>query len=317
MSLIKLDQKLDALLEKLHQQKKIEERLTLVDQEIALLHSDVGRQNKVLDKEKKDVEELEKLNMKSLFVQVLGDKEERLEKERQEYLQEVLKYNALLSEIEVFEFEKKILSKKASGLKLTEKSVEELISKKEAFLKLKGGPLAKAINKFDLDIKLMKINVLNLKEAIEAGNTVMLKMNALISYLQQVKSWNGRAILTGKGRYSSYNKKSYIDKANKEAINAKVSLARFEKELRDVYKDAHVNASVVSFERFITIFYNHLITDWVLQQNLNNAYYNITNTKNTVNRYILTLQADMAPAVKAHDLKTKEKRDFVANNKVS
>ncbi len=317
MSLIKLDQELDALREKLHQQTKVEERLNELDQEITHLHSEVKRQKRILDKEKKDVDELEKLNMKSLFVKVLGDKEERLEKERQEYLQEVLKYNALISEIEVLEFEIKVLNKKAKGIKLTEKSVEALISKKEAFLKKKGGPLAKAINKFDIELKLLKIKLLNLKEAIEAGDVVMNQMNNLVAHLQHVKSWNGRASLTGKGRYSSYRKKSYIDKANREAVNAKVSLARFEKELRDVYKDAHVNASVVSFERFITVFYNHLITDWVLQQNLNNAYYNITNTKNTVSRYILTLKSDLEHILSDYELLNKQKRDFVANNKVS
>jgi len=68
----------------------------------------------VVQKEERDVEELENLSWQSLFHRVLGNKHEQLEKERQEYLMAFLKYERCDNEIATLEYEQKIVEKKLS-----------------------------------------------------------------------------------------------------------------------------------------------------------------------------------------------------------
>ncbi len=315
MSLLKLDKEIEKAQEQFRQFEKVSKRLKLIEHELDVLQFDIKKQKKVLEKEKKDVEELEKLNMKALFTKILGDKEERLEKERQEYLEAVLKYNGLITEQDVLVFEQGVLNKKLKKFVVDQQELDLLINKKEGLLKIKGGPIAKKLRAMDIDIRQKKFAVIEIKEAIDAGKSSLKKLDLLLSNLKQVKSWNGQMILTGRGRFSSYQKKSFIDKANKNAVNTKISLAKFEKELLDVYKNSSLNMSIAGFERFLSTFYNHLITDWVLQQNINNAYYSIMNTKNTINRYVLTLTADKEAANQQFKSAQKKKKNFVAETK--
>jgi len=58
-----------------------------------------------LRRKKRDVDQLEGMNLTNLFYSILGTKEERLEKERQEYLAAKLKYDQCRDELDALEKE--------------------------------------------------------------------------------------------------------------------------------------------------------------------------------------------------------------------
>ena len=60
----------------------------------------------VLKKEHRDVKKLEKLSVKGIFHEFLGDKKKQLEIERQEYLDAVMRYNECVKFLELLEFER-------------------------------------------------------------------------------------------------------------------------------------------------------------------------------------------------------------------
>jgi len=62
-----------------------------------------------------DVEELEKMSVKSVFRKILGDKEAQLEKERQEYLHAFMKYEEFKKTLDILEYEKGILQEKVAN----------------------------------------------------------------------------------------------------------------------------------------------------------------------------------------------------------
>ena len=308
-----LQEKIESLEAAIAADRKKEIRMGIIQHELDLLRQDLMKSHQRMKKEKKDVEELEKKNMKSLFTEILGDKEEQLERERQEYLQVVLHHNSIIDEIETLEYEQKILKQNLSkDRKELERELENTLNLKEK--KLKGSPqYKKRLQEFDTTLHKLHYRIRNIEEAIEQGKTLHDKLKGIVYNLKHVKKW-GPYKMHGKGRYSSYNKKTYIDKANREAIIAKVFIKKFDKELRDVFPDIDVHLSMEFFENFLDHFYDNLITDWMIQRKLDNAIHNISNMEDKLKRILMTLDKEMQE-VKLQDASIrKEKDSFIRNN---
>ncbi len=66
-----------------------------------------------------------------MFHKFLGDREDRLQKERQDYLTASLRYNELFKSVELIRYELNLLSKKESNLNLVEKEINALMKDRE------------------------------------------------------------------------------------------------------------------------------------------------------------------------------------------
>ena len=96
---------------------------------------------RLMIKELEDINNLEKLGVKSIFYKVLGNKEEQLEKERQEYLQVTLQFKEIQNALKVIEYEKALLKKKLVVIDELEKELETLKSIREKEILSKPGNL--------------------------------------------------------------------------------------------------------------------------------------------------------------------------------
>lgn len=308
-----LQNKIDALEAAIETDRKRSIRLQIIAHELDLLRKDLLKSNKKMKKEKRDVDELEKKNMKSLFTEILGDKEEQLERERQEYLQEVLHHNSLIDEIETLKYEEKILKENLSkDRSKIERELRNVMSLKEK--QLKGSPQFKEqLFKFDAQLHKLHYRLVNIEEAIEQGNFLKVKLKSVFSKLKQVKKW-GPYKMHGKGRYSSYNKKTYIDKANREAVIANVFIKKFDKELKDVFPDLDMNLSMEYFENFLDQFYDNLITDWMIQRKLDNAVHNISTMEDKMERILMTLNKEKKSVEAEQEQIESEKAAYIKSN---
>jgi hypothetical protein len=309
----KLQQKIESLEEAIEADRKKEIRIGIIQHELDILRKDLLKSHKKLKKEKREVDELEKKNIKSLFTEILGDKEEQLEKERQEYLQEVLHHNSLIDEIETLEYEKKILSQNLTD----DKTKKELELKNAIALKekqLKGSPkYKKQLLQYDAQLHKIHYRMVNIEEAIVQGTSLKKRLNGVFTKLKQVKKW-GPYKMHGKGRYSSYNKKTYIDKANREAVVVNVFIKKFDKELKDVFPDMDINLTMEYFENFLDQFYDNLITDWMIQRKLDNAVHNISTMEDKMQRILMTLKKEKE-SVEAERVKIEsEKASYIKSN---
>jgi len=112
MSTTDINAQLDEAENELYMIINAQKRLQIVENEIDIVEHNIRAQGVVMKEELADVERLEKNGVSALFQKVLGNHEEQLEKERQEYLQEVLTYNSYIDEL----YEKKGYIDKAQAL---------------------------------------------------------------------------------------------------------------------------------------------------------------------------------------------------------
>lgn len=268
-----------------------ERRLKIIDSEIDIVEHDIRAQGKRMNEELGDVHRLEKNGMTSLFNKILGDHEQQLEKERQEYLQEVLSYNSLIDELEVLKYEQTILLEKVNRRKEIENIHKLLVTEKERAIKQRYPKIADELKKTDALIAVSNQLVKETEEAIKSGKDVLQHLNLIIKNLKYVKQW-GLYRMQGKGRYSSYEKKGYVDKAQKLVGVVQVKFNIFEKELQDLYSDYDLNMDNYHFKAFVDNFYDGLITDWIIVKKLQVALNGTVAATHKVNRLLSMLLAE-------------------------
>jgi L-rhamnose isomerase len=97
------------------------------------------------------------------------------------------------------------------------------------------------------------------------------------------------------------------------AYEANRQLKVFEKELLDVYHDIPEDFRVQldSFNRFIDVFFDNLITDWIIQQKIYNALNNTLGIRDKVVRMLKTLETEVPKVNKVIEDLELQKKEYV------
>lgn len=309
---------LKATLEEYQSAEKIKRHLNKLDKRLDTETKELASLALALDKENKDYEELEKLSIRSIFHKVLGSKEEQMEKEKQEYLQASLKYDEAKKAIELLEYERKILLDKLDTVDGNGPKLQILLDKRERQLILENGPAGKKIQQIVNRLDEQEHQHKEIQEVVAAGKSALAILNQMAGYLQKARDWGtwnvgGRR---GRGGMSSHIKHSSIDNARRLAPQARHQLVRFEDELRDIYRDVQqfqFSLSFDSFSRFSDIFFDNLISDFIVQQKIQNSLSNVLSVRDKVHRMAGGLQAKL-PQIQNEIAQLEEQRNQLIVN---
>ena len=88
-----LEKSLQKAIEEKELAEKLESKLKLAEEQLYRAQEKSKKLDKILKKEENDVTKLEKLSLTGLFATILGNKEQKIKKERQEFLAAKLKYD--------------------------------------------------------------------------------------------------------------------------------------------------------------------------------------------------------------------------------
>jgi hypothetical protein len=275
----------------------VDRHLKQLNEQLTTAYRDLEKLEKKLREEFKDLEDLEKLSVRGLFYQVLGSKEEQIDKERQEYLQASLKYDEAKKSIALLEYEQKLLEGKTRDIPNIEKQLNLLIKLREKSMIESGSPAGKQIMDLLLVMDTTRDFVITIDQIKKGGREIMLLLDKMIGHLQQARNW-GQWQQTGRSRNRSYFKHNEIDKARDLAYHAKHLLVRFENDLRHIYgnQQFRLHLDVNSFSRFTDIFFDNLISDWIVQQKIQNALANVISVRDKVVRFLQSLDAEISRA---------------------
>jgi len=283
---------------KLDRLKKVGNRLEDLNREITDLQGKIGYLVKQVDKESEDIETLKKTGVKSLFYKVLGSKEEQLEKERQEYLEANLRYDEARKSLELLEYERNILEGKIKALAVTERRHQELLKLREQEIIASNPQLAAKINSIDAQITEREKMIFEVDEALAVGQDAARLLDQVLNKLNQAVNWGQWDMAGRRGQMTSHMKHRQIDMAKDLAYKAKISLTQFEKELRDIYgpENFGLTVTIPSFSSFTDIFFDNLITDWIVQQKIQNTRSGVVSVKDKTARLLATLKG-MIPKI--------------------
>lgn len=247
---------------------------------------------KVLVKEEKDVIKLESAGISSLFLSLIGRKEDKLDKEREEYLTVKMKYEEYIESIKELEAEiqyanielKKYQNANEDYLRAI-KDKRQIILREDSLESklLKEG--LEAINEIKLDIK-------EVQEAIDAGEKANASLKDMREHLETARNWGVWDIMGG-GLISNIAKHSAIEKANQISHNTQSNLKSLEKELSDVNNFTDISLDLSSFATFADFFLDGFFVDWFVQSKINNSITNVDNLYNNINEIIRDLKREL------------------------
>ncbi len=264
-----------------------------------------------LKKEELDVKRLEGLSLTGLFYTLLGSKENQLEKERQEYLAAQLKAAHGRYSVESLEREITDLLRQLDGLKDIEAVYQGLVAEKAQRLASASGEEARKIAGLDQAIFEQQGQLKEVDEALQAGQAAQAGLETAKEALLSAEGW-GVWDLLGGGLLASAVKHSRLDDARLAASQAQVLLDRFQRELEDLGPDhAELVLEIKSFERFIDVFFDNQISDWIIQTRISDSVSNVMAFLGRVKQIQSRLQAQKDEIQSRLETLARERQQFV------
>ncbi len=271
---------------------------------------------KTLDKEQRDVELLEKEGLTTMFHKFLGDREAKLDKERKDYLTASLRYNELYKSVHLIQYELDLLSKKEQNQRIVEGEIDVLMKQREEELLQHDPEIALQLRGINDQVdKLHKFSV-EVEEAFNAGTLALDRVQKTEYYLHSGQN-RGQREMWGGRRQRSYYIHQAVDYARDMAYQSKQALIKFGNELKDVYSDLdlHVNMEIEEFGKFVDVFFESIITDWMVQQKINKSLINVSATRQQVERLVMQLdQERRAVKSKLEQLEKQRKQTIISAN---
>lgn len=310
----------EKITETIHKIEKLKSIKRHYDTILVELENIYKRKNRIEDqmiKELDDVNRLEKMSVKSIFHNVLGNKNQQLEKERQEYLQVVLQHKDILNAVEVAEFEKDILEKKLSPLDDLKKQLIELKIQREKEILDSHGELRTRLLEFDKSIDDHNISLAETHEALDAGKVAMDSLNKVLRLLRKVRNWKSHPSVyrSSDRRFTQSKRLTSIDFAIKEAARTKLFLGNLNKELTDIgYENNRFSLQIDYISKFPMILFDNLISDWILQEKIRSAIGTVSILVEDVNMVIANLGREYENTQMNIQNLTRQKERFLEKN---
>jgi len=222
------------------------------------------------DKELGDVEDLERIGVKSLFLSITGKKEESLDKEKEELLRAKARYEECQTNIEDLKKDLAEAEKLLAEFGDIEGNYLRLLKEKEKLLIQSGSPRGRALGEKLIRADDLEVDIREVEEAIAAGRSTLESLKGVREKLNSAKGW-GTWDLLGGGLISTIAKHSAIDEANSRAREVQHQLKTFRKELSDVNEFTEIEVNISAFASFADFFLDGLIADWFVQSRINES----------------------------------------------
>ncbi|SCI75007.1 Uncharacterised protein [uncultured Clostridium sp.] len=283
-----INEKLIKLKEEIVLKKILDKKLKKLSLQLEKDKSELYDLEVNLKKEFKDVEKLKKLSFASILATVMSNKDEKLEKEQQEYIMAKIKYDEFSSKVESLKENIENIKSRLDTLKYCENEYKVLLNKKLELIKLYGDQDKKVkLSHIEEEIELMLLEKKEIEEAEGAGRDLLRAANLAKDSLNSAKNW-GIFDIAGGDMLSSIAKHNKINEAEAQFRRVSSLISRFNKELGDIkFEGLSFSTTTIAFD----IFFDNIFTDFSVQNKINSSLDNIRNLIRRVEDILSTLNS--------------------------
>lgn len=239
--------------------------------------------------EQADVDRLEGRSLSAFFYSVLGKKEEKLTKEKQEAYAARLKYDAVLRELAEIEAELRQCEAELDSLQGCEERYAAVMQEKIRAIKAAGGGTAEQLLTLEARAAYLDSQDRELMEAIAAGQDALATTDEILKSLNSAAGW-GTWDLVGGGLLTDMAKHSHLDNAQAAVETLQSQLRRFRTELADVTIDADIQISIDGFLRMADYFLDNIFTDWAVLDRIHQSQSQVDDTRSQISNLLYHLQ---------------------------
>lgn len=240
--------------------------------------------------EQADVSRLEGHSLAAFFYGIIGNRDEKLDKERKEAYAATVKYDMATRELSSVEDDIYQNEIELNHLSECEQRYERALREKAEAIKAIGSKETVEILKTEERIAYIESQKEEIKEALTAGMTALSTTNSILSSLDSAEGW-GTWDLLGGGLITDMVKHSHLDEAQGQIEQLQAELRRFKTELTDVTIQADMQVSIDGFLCFADYFFDGLFADWAVLDKINQSKTQVQNTKSQIESVLSQLNS--------------------------
>lgn len=257
-------------------------------------------------KEQQDVDRLEGKTLTAMFYELMGKKDHKLTKEKQEAYAARLKYDAAARELEAVESRLRSAGEELLTLRECEAQYDKELHRVLEDIKASGDPRGGEVLALEARITDRQADMKELGEAIAAGNSAMQAVDTVLSHLDDAEGWSTWDIFGG-GLLADMAKHDALDSAQRAVEVLQLRLRDFKSELVDVETEVNVQITIDGFlgfaDWFFDGFFDGFFADFAVMDKIEQATRDVQSVKTKLHSAIHTLrqksaeaEADMAAA---------------------
>lgn len=301
------DEQLRKLQEQMARMKQLDKTVEELRSQRRELSARAAELKGAMQAEQEDVDRLEGRSLAAYFYQLMGKKDERLDKERREAYEARVRWEAVDRELNALDQELIRYQNELRTLRGCDMQYARVLKEKTQAVKAAGGTLGEEILKLEERQAVLNSRHKELREAVSAGSVALYTAESVLSSLESAESW-GTWDLLGGGMISGMAKHGYLDEAQSKIETLQSQLRRFKTELADVTMDTDVQVNVDGFLRFADYFFDGLFADWAVLDKIQNSKGQIRNTVSKIQSAMHRLKT-MTSSVEQEQSQIKEKLD--------
>lgn len=220
--------------------------------------------------EQADVDRMKGHSLAAFFYEVIGKREEMLDKETREAYAAAVKHENAVQQLRAVEDGVSALEAELKTLEGCEVRYAEVLRRKAEALKSEDPVNGPEICRMEERMGYLESQRKEISEALSAGNAAMNQIQSIESELDSAEGW-GTWDLFGGGLISDLAKHSHLDDAQVQIEELQILLRRFHTELGDVDIHSDIQVQVEGFLRFADFFFDGLFADWAVLNHIHDS----------------------------------------------
>ncbi|MCR6515626.1 MAG: hypothetical protein ACRDCB_00760 [Clostridium sp.] len=280
-----INEKINGFADAAKEEKSIKNKLKVLEEKIRNSKEELLLLNKKVEKEYRDVKNLEKNNLSNFLANVLGKVDMKIEKEQREYFEVKSLYEKCERNLEDYKIEESILKERLKVVKPLSYEYKELIFKK--YNMILDGDSEEKIRIIQLEdrIKEIKNEKVQLNEALKETDNCMPILDDAKRHLVWAQNL-GHLDMASRGKggmLTSMIKQAKMREAKKCLEDLNFAMKKLNEELEDVNIRIFIEGIEVDyFTSVLDIFVDNFYTDLAVQDKIRNSLNNVSNLRDRV-----------------------------------
>jgi hypothetical protein len=224
---------------------------------------------KQLDRELKDVEQLEGVTLQNFWHSLKGTKDVARHKEQEEYLAAKMKFDSANAALENLQNDLRRIDNALASLGGVQTECQSALQEKERYLLSYDKPESRRLWEIAERLGCLQAQVKELAEAIDAGQKASQGLSEVDKSLSSAQGW-GIVDIIGGGLIITAIKHSHIGTARRQINQAQQQLRRFQTELADVQKTNN-SLEIGNIWIMADFLLDGLLFDFIVQSQISDA----------------------------------------------
>ena len=237
-------------------------------------------------KEQEDVDKLEGRSLAAYFYNIIGKKNEKLDKEREEAYAARVKLDAAERELAAVKSETASIRSRLGELSGCENAYSRALQSRREEIKASSTPEAEELLRLEGEIAHAESQQKEIGEAILAGNAAYAIAEKILSELDSADGWNTWDMFGGGGLITHMAKHEHLDDAQELVETLQDKLRSFKTELADVSITADMQVNIDGFLRFADYFLDGLFADWAVADRISESMSSVQKTKSQIGHLV-------------------------------